>query len=326
MLPPVVKNRFDISVEEVATVYADERAWSEVISLIPDFVARAHELFGRHLPHINFNLFAKYSDLAEHFREITGHPKPLLGTGGIGWMIACKTDRNKRPAHSGSPGVVMHEYGHALCNTIYGSQYLNHIPSWLNEGFADYAALPWAESWYESAPVIIRNAAQNGTLPTFRTLSRNFFKYDEAAYPIARLMVVELLRGRGPEAVGEILQQAKDHGGAFVDVVTEMANRRPQDLYAKVITDCGVDLDAAEQARIAKKKPLRTPWMRYPETEKRWRKHVSEWESSGKSARDYAAEAGVNASRLYAWRKEIALRDKEKQQISPDHKDYVFYI
>ena len=39
-------------------------------------------------------------------------------------------------------GDVMHEYGHALCDTIYGDNYLDHVPERLNEGMADAVAKP----------------------------------------------------------------------------------------------------------------------------------------------------------------------------------------
>jgi hypothetical protein len=58
MLPSIVKNRFDSSTQKIVSVYADEVAWSEFVDLIPNFTSRANELFGEHLPHINFYMFA----------------------------------------------------------------------------------------------------------------------------------------------------------------------------------------------------------------------------------------------------------------------------
>jgi hypothetical protein len=50
---------------------------------------------------------------------------------------------------------------------------------------------------------------------------------------------------------------------------------------------------------------------RNPELEVEWRQHVSQWRVSGQSVREFCKKRGLNESRFFAWRRELARRDAE---------------
>jgi hypothetical protein len=244
MLPPKIVNRFDASIEKLVTVYADDTPWqNEVLRLIPDFVARAQDIFGPDLPHVNFYLFKTYRNLVRHYRELTGcaHPRGQDGTGGLrsdghAFILISEVRRNGRVTDIGN---VIHEYGHALCNTIYGGMYLYHVPPWFNEGVADYIGLPWYADLYRSAPELIREEARADRVPTYDVLISDFYEYDNAAYAIARLMVYALLRNLETiDAIWQILQEAGKANGAFPEVIEKIGGYRTEDLYERVLSEC----------------------------------------------------------------------------------------
>jgi hypothetical protein len=51
---------------------------------------------------------------------------------------------------------------------------------------------------------------------------------------------------------------------------------------------------------------------RDPEKEKFWRAAIREHEGSGKSARTFCGEKGLNENQFYGWRRELKLRDVEQ--------------
>lgn len=306
MLPPKVKKRFGTPIQKTITVYADEPQWNDIIGLMPNFVSRAHELFGSDLPHVKFYLFARYVDFARHYSQLVGCQRPSgqVATGNLGIVIASMT--NSRNQIVNRPSVIMHEYGHALCNTIYGPDYLSKIPSWLNEGIADYAAMPWYSDTYEWRRQIIRDEAAKERVPIYEELSGDFFKYPHAAYSVAALMVCELLREHESRMILQILHVARQCNGAFAEVIQQFALVSSRDLYEKVLNSCNV-------ATISKRPSPPFTWTREPANEKFWRQIIDQWHASGTSARKFAAVAGVSEESLYGWRKELALRDSDRQ-------------
>ena len=61
-------------------------------------------------------------------------------------------------------------------------------------------------------------------------------------------------------------------------------------------------------------------WSRSVEKEASWRGHVSRQAVSGVSIRAYCREYGLSEPGFYAWRREIAKRDAEREgpRLAPD--------
>ncbi len=55
---------------------------------------------------------------------------------------------------------------------------------------------------------------------------------------------------------------------------------------------------------------------RDPDRESRWRALVSEWEASGKTAREFCRGRELNAHTFYGWRRELRRRDGQIESSS----------
>jgi len=54
-------------------------------------------------------------------------------------------------------------------------------------------------------------------------------------------------------------------------------------------------------------------WKRDPAKEAYWRKLVEQWGGSGQSIRCFCRDHGLSENLFYSWRREIVLRDRERQ-------------
>jgi len=59
------------------------------------------------------------------------------------------------------------------------------------------------------------------------------------------------------------------------------------------------------------------PEWRDPAKEQYWRRLLATWQRSGQSGRDFCAEHQLSESNFYAWKREIAQRDREKPTRAP---------
>jgi hypothetical protein len=55
----------------------------------------------------------------------------------------------------------------------------------------------------------------------------------------------------------------------------------------------------------------RRQWWRDPAKERRWRRMVRRWEKSGLSVREFCDWQALSEASFYAWRRELAVRDRE---------------
>jgi hypothetical protein len=55
----------------------------------------------------------------------------------------------------------------------------------------------------------------------------------------------------------------------------------------------------------------RRQWRRDPAKERRWRRMVRRWEKSGLSVREFCDWQALSEASFYAWRRELAVRDRE---------------
>jgi hypothetical protein len=59
------------------------------------------------------------------------------------------------------------------------------------------------------------------------------------------------------------------------------------------------------------------PHLRDPKLERFWRTHIDRWATSGLNIRDYCARHGLTEPSFYAWRRELAARDREAVAATP---------
>ena len=266
MLPPKHIDVFTAALREQVTVFAAGSRWqNRCFELLPDFVERARLAFGDDLPHTHFYLFRTYPEFLEHWVDLTGHIKP-----GYSWQtgtgffrnnrgVVIISEQNKRRRTQESMGIVMHEYGHALCWSVIGQN--GAIPSWLNEGFADYLARPWYEGLFENAARTIRAQAVRGRIRNYASFARSVYGNGSAGYEIARLMVAELMRGKPLSTIAYILHKGKEKNFSYSDVIRQVCGFTPRQLFQKVLTDCGVTEPPAKPRQAARERVVKwRPW------------------------------------------------------------------
>jgi hypothetical protein len=56
---------------------------------------------------------------------------------------------------------------------------------------------------------------------------------------------------------------------------------------------------------------------RDPKLERRWRDLIARWERSDLTIRDFCSDHGVSEPRFYAWRRELARRDRVTVKAAP---------
>jgi len=58
------------------------------------------------------------------------------------------------------------------------------------------------------------------------------------------------------------------------------------------------------------------PWLRDPEKERLWRARLRAWRQSGLDGRAFCRREGLSLPSFYAWRRELAQRDREVSALS----------
>jgi hypothetical protein len=130
---------------------------------------------------------------------------------------------------------VLHEYGHALLHTIYGDGYLRRVPQWFDEGVSDFVARDHYKELFETSAAQIKKTLATSAAPSSEDLSRRLYERDPALrYAMARYMVDEILKGRKPEVIREILKQARPEGDFERRSSTRPAPRPPSSVTASL--------------------------------------------------------------------------------------------
>ncbi len=62
---------------------------------------------------------------------------------------------------------------------------------------------------------------------------------------------------------------------------------------------------------------MATRHSRDPNLERRWRELIARWERSDHTVRDFCSEHRISEPSFYAWRRELAARDREVRQATP---------
>jgi hypothetical protein len=224
-------------------IFADDTPWIRaILAAFPDFVRRANEVFGEDLPPIDVYLFQSRLAYKDFYKSLFGVDIPTAwqnGTGSANVVTFCQEDREGKPINApGSPralGDVLHELNHALVHTMFGDNYLRHVPQWLDEGLSDFLARPYYKELFESSAVLLRRQLATSAAPTTDELARRMYERDpNLHYAMARYMVDELLKDRKPAVILEILKRARPEGD-FEKALVEGAGTTPAELRGRVI-------------------------------------------------------------------------------------------
>lgn len=224
-------------------IYADDAPWiNAVVGESPEFVRRAQKVFGPDLPTIDVYLFRSRDAYARFYRALFGVNVSTWwqnGTGDSNVVVFCQEDCYGKPL--GPPGGkrglgdVLHEYAHALMNTLHGDGYLRKVPQWLDEGLSDFIARAYYDELFETSATAIRKAVARGQMPTDEELARRLYQRDSfLRYSVARYMVDEMMKGREPKVIPELLRRAAKDGD-FDAAIRETTGLTPRELRERVI-------------------------------------------------------------------------------------------
>ncbi|MBX9694476.1 MAG: hypothetical protein K2Z81_18965 [Cyanobacteria bacterium] len=224
------------------TIRARSTEWlKSVESEFPNYATRAREIFGDQLPPVSIYIF---DDRNEYFRFFKAmfECDPAEGqdaTGMSNVVVACETTKEGRDLGfqriNWRRGVILHEYCHALCSTIYGDGFSKKVPQWFDEGVADTVADPYYHAlfrWYRNK---LATAGKTTLPPTYESLKKNMQEDREIRYALAHEMILELVQKRDCSLLKDILLQARKYDGDFetaIEIVTGIPARRA---YERVV-------------------------------------------------------------------------------------------
>lgn len=223
-------------------LYAAYTSWTGVlIQRIPNFLQYAEAYFGTSLPPIDFYFFSNRRTFDQFHKDLLHVAIPQSwhdGTGNFNVVLFCEVDKDgriTRPASSlRTSGDVLHEYGHALCATIYGDDYLVKVPQWFNEGMADALAAPYYGELYGYADAYVRKEALTRKPPSYATLCTQLYSDHDIGYAFGRLMVKELLGdNRQTQPARRILENARHSD--FESAIRTVTGVTPLEAYNRVV-------------------------------------------------------------------------------------------
>lgn len=228
-------------------VFGRRNQWSDTIyAVLPAYAERAYHAFGSSTPKITFYMFDKLDDYLAFFKAAAWGNSPRgyqAGTGNVGVVFFCQYLPDGRECGASDlswrQGCVAHEYGHALCNTIYGDTYLTDVPPWINEGLADLMAKPWFQHHLDEEQIkLIGSLAKQGAQPpSYDDLCHQFYKTSSASYALDKLMILRLIGGQDISCVARILAEAKQSHGNFEQAMRVVAQRDPYGVYNDLIRE-----------------------------------------------------------------------------------------
>lgn len=129
---------------------------------------------------------------------------------------------------------VLHEYSHALCNTIYGDTF--KMPQWLNEGLADYFGWKYFPLGAQQAKVRLQQLASQRKARTYEEISTALYADSETGYATGDVMVSDLFQGKPLSIYGQIINLARSSGGNFEYALQQTTGRDPKVLYSQLVS------------------------------------------------------------------------------------------
>jgi hypothetical protein len=224
-------------------LFAEQTPWTRpIMKALPVFVQRARQAFGSDVPPISFYIFKTRSSFETIFRLVFNaeiRHSWQDGTGNYNIVVFCERDRtgkiSRKAAIACSTGDVLHEYGHALCTTIYGDRYLHRVPQWLNEGMADAIARPYYDELFGRADYFLKQfATKKMRPPSYEQMCTDMYSDPGVGYIIARAMVAELVKNDDLSVLGAIIRRARQLKN-FERAVELATGISPRTCYNRVI-------------------------------------------------------------------------------------------
>lgn len=221
-------------------VFARDTPWSRnLIKQMPVFLARAKEAFGNENCFVNFYLFEDHPSYDRFFDSWTGEPKNELhrGTGCMHTVLYCRYFPSGREVGIGNINDlyfrVLHEYGHALCNTLYGDRF--RMPQWLDEGMADYFGWRFKPNGAELSSKKLQGIAERTPAVTLESLSKRLHEDNELGYAVSDVLVTRLFQDKPISIYRQIIEKARASDPNFNDVVMQVTGRDPQLVYEQIL-------------------------------------------------------------------------------------------
>jgi|AGTN01.1.fsa_nt_gi hypothetical protein len=225
-------------------VFSREMPWyASVNAELPKFLERAKESFGDSAPPISFYFFDTFADYRAFFLtlfEVEGERKNQEGTGN--YNVVVFTAKNEKGEDTGTDlnfkhGCILHEYCHALCNTIYGDNYLDHIPGWLDEGLADELARPYfTKTHFPYYKKYLAESSVKERPPSLEEMSKTMHYGSKDRYPFAHEMTDHMLEERGVTLFRPLLTKARELNGDFAAAIKDVSGKTVDSIYEQTVS------------------------------------------------------------------------------------------
>jgi hypothetical protein len=251
LAPPALDPPLDAAIE---VHVGPPTAWSApVLRAVPEFAAVGRRIFGADLPRERLYLFSDYKTYGRFFRALFDVEIPNAwqdGTGTTNVVVYCEQDSHgKATGPAGDPdtiGDVLHEFGHAWCETYLIDRYGREWTSpafrhpWLDESVADVIASLRERGFLERRIAWLKTEAKSVPAPTFAALTSydGFYKAKDvhACYWLSAAFVAELVGplDSAPARIREILDEIGKTGDVEASVLAATGKDLHKE-FAKVV-------------------------------------------------------------------------------------------
>jgi tetratricopeptide (TPR) repeat protein len=221
-------------------IYAKDSIWTKSIAAqMPTFLARAKEAFGNSKAFIAMYLCEDRGAYDKFFEAFTSAPpgKVHRGTGGNHMIVFCRYYPSGAEVGQNDTNDlyfrVLHEYSHALCDTIYGDHF--KMPSYLNEGMADYFGWKYKPNGADLAKVHLQKLASTRRALTYDELSHNLYRDSEMGYTTGDVIVSTFFANKPLSIYAQIIQLARSSNGNFEYALQQVTGRNPEECYSQIV-------------------------------------------------------------------------------------------
>lgn len=223
-------------------LHVQETEWSRNIAAqMPRFLERAQEAFGTESAEINFYLFDQrlpYDAFFDAWMGTTPGATKHRGTGVMHMVEFCRYFPNGSQIGASNPNDlyfrILHEYSHALCNTIYGDFFQKDCPQWLNESMADYFGWKYLPERYGQQSQEMRRFAAKNPPPSYDVISHRLYE-QSGGYLVPDVLFLELMKDKDISCFKQILETAKSHNGDFELALRQVSGKDPRQVYQDII-------------------------------------------------------------------------------------------
>ena len=218
-----------------------QRGTKSLATQMPTFLARAKEAFGNSNAFIAMYFCEDRDEYNNFFETLSSAQRPGKETPrvqGLDHMVLfCRYFPNGAEIGQNDKNDlyfrVLHEYSHALCNTIYGDHF--KMPQWLNEGMADYFGWKYKPNGGNLAKVRLQKVASMRRAMTYEELSNDLYKDGEMGYAAGDVMVDTLFANKPISLYAQIIQSARSSNGNFDYAVRQVTGHDPKETYSQTV-------------------------------------------------------------------------------------------